>query len=139
MIVDCRPASRRFKEQPSTVLASPESLARIELGESDTLNVSTIGVRYCCCCFLYCIRIPQHFAEYVALPPLDASLIDSCKGKSEGLVCLCVAATPVGLSWSLWFAQEINRAQVLSAGMPAESELNAHSMDCSFENTRSVL
>ena len=39
----------------------------------------------------------------------------------------------MGLSWSLWFAQEINRAQVLSAGMPAESELNAHSMDCSVE------
>ena len=39
----------------------------------------------------------------------------------------------MGCSWSLWFAQEINRAQVLSAGMPAETESNAHSMDCSFE------
>ena len=35
--------------------------------------------------------------------------------------------------WSLWFAQEIDRAQVLSAGMPGESESNAHSMDCSCE------
>ena len=42
-------------------------------------------------------------------------------------------STALGFVWSLWFAQDINRAQVLSAGMPAESELNAHSMDCSFE------
>ena len=39
----------------------------------------------------------------------------------------------MGFSWSLWIAQEINRALVSSAGMSAESELNAHSMDCSFE------
>ena len=83
--------------------------------------------------FFYRIRIPKHVAEYVALPPLDASLVDSCKGQSEGLVWPCVAALPMGFSWSLWLAQEINRAQVLSAGMPTESELNAHSMDCSFE------
>ena len=130
MIVDCRTANRSFKELPSTVLASPESLARIELGESDTVNVSTIDVGYG---FVYRIRIPQHVADYFALPPLDASLVVSCKGKFEGLVWPCVAALPMGFSWSLWFAQEINRAQVLLAGMPSESELNAHSMDCSFE------
>ena len=45
----------------------------------------------------------------------------------------------MGLSWSLWFTQEINRAQVLSAGMPAEPELNAHSIDCSFEKHKERL
>ena len=135
MIVDCRPANRRFKEPPSTVLASPESLARMEFGESDTLHVSTIDVRYC----FYCIRIPQHVAAYFALPPLDASLVDYCKGNFEGLVWPCVAALPMGFAWSLWFAHEINRAQVLSAGMPAESELNAHAGIVVLRNIRSVL
>ena len=81
----------------------------------------------------YCIRIPQHVAEYFALPPLGASLLDSCKGKYEGLDWPCVAALPMGFPWALWFAQEITRSQFLSAGMPADSELNAHSMDCRFE------
>ena len=40
---------------------------------------------------------------------------------------------PWDLPWYLWLAQDINRALVLSAGMPAESELNAHRMDCGFE------
>ena len=60
MIVDCRPANRRFEEPPSTVLASPESLARIELGESDTLNASTVDVRSFCLSQTYsttCCRI----------------------------------------------------------------------------------
>ena len=101
MIVDSRPANRRCKEPPSTVLASPESLARMELGESNTFKVSAIDVRYCVCH----IRIPQHVAEYFALPPLDASPVDSCAGKFEELVWPCVAALPMGFAWSLWFAQ----------------------------------
>ena len=58
MIVDCRPANRVFGEPPNSVLASPESMARMELEESDTLYVSTIDVRDC----FYRIRIPQQFA-----------------------------------------------------------------------------
>ena len=75
------------------MLASPGSLARLELGESDTFDVITIDVRYCVC---YRIRVPQHVAESFALPLLDASLVDSCRGKSEGLVWPCVAALPMG-------------------------------------------
>ena len=137
MIVDCRPANRRFNEPPSTVLASPKSLSRVELGECDTLNSSTIyDVRSC---FDH-IRISQHVAEYVAIPPLDASLVDSCKGNLGGLVWPCVAALPIGFSWSLWFALDINRAQVQSAGMPAESELNMHTAwTVTLRDTRSVL
>ena len=73
------------------MLASPENPARIELGESDTFNVSTIDVRY----GSYRIRIPQHFAKCFALPRLDAPLVDACKGKFEGVVWPCVAALPM--------------------------------------------
>ena len=69
MIIDCRPAHRAFKEAPNTVLASPESLATLEVDESDTLFTSTVDVRDC----FYRIRIPLGFAEYFALPPVDAS------------------------------------------------------------------
>ena len=69
MIIDCRPANRRSKDAPNTVLASPESLSQIELDSSDVMYTSTIDVRDC----FYRMRIPQEFAEYVALPPIDAS------------------------------------------------------------------
>ena len=37
MIIDCRLANRRFREPPNTVLASPESVARMESSGEDTL------------------------------------------------------------------------------------------------------
>ena len=109
IIVDSRPANRKFKKPLSTVLASPESLARIQLGESNTFNVSTLLCQILC---FYRIRVPQHVASYFALPPL----MDSYKGRSEVLVWPCVAALPMKSSWTLWFAQDINRAQLLSTG-----------------------
>ena len=39
----------------------------------------------------------------------------------------------MGFSWSLFFAQEINRDQVVQSGMTVDSELNAHSADSSFD------
>ena len=129
MIIDCRPTNRHFADPPSCVLAPPESLARMEVDPEDSLFVSTIDVKDC----FYIIKIDQRFSEHFALPPLDASLIDSCKGKYTGLVWPCIAVLPMGFSWSLFFAQEINRDQVVRAGMTAESELNAHSADSSYD------
>ena len=128
MIIDCRPANRAFKEAPNTVLASPESLATLEVDESDTLFTSTVDVRDC----FYRIRIPLEFAEYFALPPVDASDISSCKGRFPGRVFPCISVLPMGFSWSLWIAQEINRSKVVEAGLPASAEVNAHSQENTF-------
>ena len=128
MIVDCRPANRRFKDAPNTVLASPESLAQIELGSKDIMYTSTVDVRDC----FYRIRIPDEFAEYFALPPVNAADISNCRHRFQGRVFPCLAVLPMGFSWSLWLAQEINRARVVAAGLPASAEINAHSVENTF-------
>ena len=128
MIIDCRPANRRISDPPNTVLASPESLSSLEVDHADTLYTSTVDVRDC----FYRIRVPDWFAEYFALPPIDAADISSTRGRFAGRVFPCIAALPMGFTWSLYIAQEINRARVVASGMPAESEVNAHSIENTF-------
>ena len=116
-IVDCRPANRRFAEPPNTVLASPESMSSLEVDESDTLYTSTVDVRDC----FYRIRISESFAKYFCLPPIDAADSKCCRHRFVGQVYPCLCALPMGFTWSLWFAQEINRARVVASGMDPHS------------------
>ena len=37
-------------------------------------------------------------------------------------------------SWSLWIDQEINRAKVVQSGFDPNCEINAHSVENTFEN-----
>ena len=71
MVIDCRPANKTFRGPPNIVFSSLESLARMDLNEEDTPCTSTVDVRDRFC--FYRIRIPQEFAESVALLPIDAS------------------------------------------------------------------
>ena len=51
------------------------------------------------------------FAEFFALPPVDGVDVSCCKDRFNGRVYPCIAALPMGFSWSLWIAQESSGRQ----------------------------
>lgn len=120
MVIDSRVSNRRFRDPPGVALSTTETFTRLEhrgaglwIAESDVDS-----------CF-HRLRIDEELGRYFCLPPVMAGELGVCaaQGQAVGgldLVWPCLAVAPMGWTWSLYFAQSINRdvvARSLSDGV----------------------
>lgn len=127
LIIDARPANRRFRDPPGVHLCTAEGLARIEVemaeagGDDLPADVQHdlevwLGTADISDCF-HRLRIDPVFASYFCLPPVTAREARLTELRGEELcpsaqVWPCLAALPMGFSWSLYFAQRAGEHQV---------------------------
>ena len=109
LVVDARRSNRRFRKPPGVAMATPESFARMETTGRDDVFVATTDVKDC----FHRLRITSEFGKYFCLPPLtlDKEMTATLDGDIDytAPVWPCLAVLPMGFTWSLYFAQQINK------------------------------
>eukprot|EP00973_Karenia_brevis_P054433 7564454-Karenia_brevis.AAC.1 len=125
MIIDCRRANARFKAPDNVDMCTAEGLARLEVEIEDPDEMLLDGQPAAAIadvenCF-HRLRIRKELSEYFCLPPLKARELAKLTAEFKHLsgdedVFPCVGTLPMGFTWSLYFAQNINEYNMETKG-----------------------
>jgi hypothetical protein len=137
-IVDARRVNERFKVPPSVDLVTAEGLAQVEIPCPDGLSAEDflawekeldvwIGTSDVADCF-WRLRIDALLSSYFGLPGLPARSfgikeIESGPVGRDTVVYPCLAALPMGFSWSVFFAQNAGFTQLVQSSLKPESAM----------------
>eukprot|EP00971_Amphidinium_carterae_P350194 6491429-Amphidinium_carterae.2 len=116
LITDCRPANARFRKPPGVSLATSESFGGLQLQEGVELFCAETDIENC----FHNLRIAENFGRFFSLPPLlarqlDITMVQGQVVHCDRLVYPCFAVLPMGMTWSLYFAQQVSERLVRQA------------------------
>ena len=110
LVIDARPANRVFDLPPGVSLASSESFSKLECGDGEEVYVGTVDVQDC----FHRLKMPDWMRPYFCLPPVRTgdvgiSSLDGIELEAWQEIFPCCLCLPMGFTWSLYFAQNINQ------------------------------